>query len=234
MKAPIYMDNHATTPIDPRVLEAMMPYLTTAFGNAAAPPTGGRPRRRSTKRGAAALLGATSAEIVFTSGATESNTLAIIGSARHYREKGAHVVTCATEHKAVLDSCRELEREGFRVTVLAPDSTGQVSAEQVAEALTEQTVLVTLMLANNEIGTVHRLRAIAAVCRARSVLVHTDAVQESERFRSTSRASASISPDHGAQDLRPELRRAVRAGPRVRSRRSSTAAATSTDCAPVP
>jgi len=181
MKAPIYMDNHATTPIDPRVLEAMMPYLTTAFGNAAsrnhlygweAEAAVDEARDR-----VAALLGAMSAEIVFTSGATESNNLAIIGAARHYREKGNHVVTGATEHKAVLDSCKELEREGFEVTVLAPDSTGQVSPDQVAEALTARTVLVTLMLANNEIGTVHPLRAIAAICRARGVLVHSDAVQ---------------------------------------------------------
>ena len=159
----------------------MMPYLTTAFGNAAsrnhlygweAEAAVDEARDR-----VAALLGASSAEIVFTSGATESNNLAIIGAARHYREKGNHVVTGATEHKAVLDSCKELEREGFEVTVLAPDSTGQVSAAQVADALTDRTVLVTLMLANNEIGTVHPLREIAAACRERGVLVHSDAVQ---------------------------------------------------------
>ena len=181
MKAPIYMDNHATTPIDPRVLEAMMPYLTSAFGNAAsrnhlygweAEAAVDEARER-----VAALLGCSASEIVFTSGATESNNLAIIGAARHYREKGNHVVTCATEHKAVLDSCRELEREGFAVTVLAPDATGQVTPAQVAEALTDRTILVTLMLANNEIGTVHRLREIAAICRERGVLVHSDAVQ---------------------------------------------------------
>jgi len=181
MKAPIYMDNHATTPIDPRVLEAMMPYLTTAFGNAAsrnhlygweAEAAVDEARDR-----VASLLGATAPEIVFTSGATESNNLAIIGAARHYRERGNHVVTCATEHKAVLDSCKELEREGFEVTVLAPDSAGQVSPDQVASALTERTILVTLMLANNEIGTVHPLREIAEICRARGVLVHSDAVQ---------------------------------------------------------
>ena len=117
MKAPIYMDNHATTPIDPRVLEAMMPYLTTAFGNAAsrnhlygweAEAAVDEARQR-----VAAFLGASAAEIAFTSGATESDNLAILGAARHYREKGNHVVTGATEHKAVLDSCRELEREGF-------------------------------------------------------------------------------------------------------------------------
>ena len=181
MKAPIYMDNHATTPIDPRVLEAMMPYLTSAFGNAAsrnhlygweAEAAVDEARER-----VAALLGCSASEIVFTSGATESNNLAIIGAARHYRENGNHVVTCATEHKAVLDSCKELEREGFAVTVLAPDATGQVTPAQVAEALTDRTILVTLMLANNEIGTVHRLREIAAICRERGVLVHSDAVQ---------------------------------------------------------
>jgi len=181
MKAPIYMDNHATTPIDPRVLEAMMPYLTTAFGNAAsrnhlygweAEAAVDEARDR-----VAAFLGALPSEIVFTSGATESDNLAVIGAARSYREKGNHVVTCATEHKAVLDACRELEREGFEVTVLAPDARGQVSPDQVAAALTDRTILVTLMLANNEIGTVHPLKEIAAVCRKRGILVHSDAVQ---------------------------------------------------------
>ena len=181
MKRPIYMDNHATTPLDPRVLEAMMPYLTTAFGNAAsrnhlfgweAEAAVDEARAR-----VAALLGASPAEIVFTSGATESDNLAILGAARRYREKGNHVVTGATEHKAVLDACRELEAEGFAVTALAPDRHGRISAAQVEEAITERTVLVSLMLANNEIGTIHPLREIAAVCRARGVLVHTDAVQ---------------------------------------------------------
>jgi cysteine desulfurase len=181
MKAPIYMDHHATTPIDPRVLEAMMPYLTTAFGNAAS-------RNHlygweaeaavdEARQKVAAFLGASAGEIVFTSGATESDNLASLGAARHYREKGNHLVTCATEHKAVLDSCRELESEGFAVTVLAPDRFGQVSAAGVEAALTERTILVTLMLANNEIGTIHPLREIAALCRSRGILVHTDAVQ---------------------------------------------------------
>jgi len=175
------MDNHATTPVDPRVLEAMMPYLTTAFGNAAS-------RNHlygweaeaavdEARQQVAALLGGSAGEIVFTSGATESDNLAILGAARRYREKGNHVVTGATEHKAVLDSCRELEREGFEITVLPTDRYGQVSAAQVEAALTGRTVLVTLMLANNEIGTIHPLREIAGLCRARGVLVHTDAVQ---------------------------------------------------------
>ena len=175
------MDNHATTPVDPRVLEAMMPYLTIAFGNAAS-------RNHlygweaeaavdEARQQVAALLGGSAGEIVFTSGATESDNLAILGAARRYREKGNHVVTGATEHKAVLDSCRELEREGFEITVLPTDRYGQVSAAQVEAALTGRTVLVTLMLANNEIGTIHPLREIAGLCRARGVLVHTDAVQ---------------------------------------------------------
>src|SRR5262245_41025159 len=146
MKTPIYMDNHATTPIDPRVLDAMMPYLTTSFGNAAsrnhlygweAEAAVDQARER-----VAELLGATSKEIVFTSGAPESATLALFGVARLYREKGHHIVTCATEHKAVLDSCRELEREGFEVTYLAPDRFGRVEAEQVFQAIREKTILV--------------------------------------------------------------------------------------------
>lgn len=181
MKSPIYLDNHATTPIDPRVLESMMPYLTTAFGNAAsrnhlygweAEAAVDEARER-----VASLFGCAAGEIVFTSGATESNNLAIIGAARRYRERGNHVVTGATEHKAVLDSCHELEREGFEITVLPTDASGQIAPEQVREALSDRTILVTLMLANNEIGTVHRLREIAAICRERGVLVHTDAVQ---------------------------------------------------------
>ncbi len=181
MKTPIYMDNHATTPVDPRVLEAMMPYLTTSFGNAAS-------RNHlfgweaeaavdAAREKVADFLGASPKEIVFTSGATESDDLAVLGAARLYREKGTHIVTCATEHKAVLDSCKELEREGFRVTYLAPDRFGRVDADQVRNALREDTILVTLMLANNEIGTVHPIREIAALCHEREIFFHTDAVQ---------------------------------------------------------
>jgi len=181
MKTPIYMDNHATTPIDPRVLETMMPYLTTSFGNAAsrnhlygweaeAAVDGAREK-------VADFLGASPKDIVFTSGATESDNLAIFGVARLYRDKGNHIVTCATEHKAVLDSCKELEREGFEVTFLAPDRFGRVEVEQVRAALREETILVSLMLANNEIGTVHPIREIAAHCRERGIFFHSDAVQ---------------------------------------------------------
>jgi cysteine desulfurase len=181
MKLPIYLDNHATTPVDPRVLDAMMPYLTTAFGNA-----GSRSHVfgweaeaavEEARHQLASAMNAGDKEIVFTSGATESDNLAIFGVARAYRTRGDHVVTVATEHHAVLDTCHALEKEGFRVTFLEPDRTGRISAEQVEEAITERTVLVTLMFGNNEIGTVHPLAAIGEVCRRRGVLFHTDAVQ---------------------------------------------------------
>ena len=181
MKLPIYLDNHATTPVDPRVLDAMMPYLTTAFGN-----SGSRSHVfgweaeaavDEARHQVASAMNAGDKDLVFTSGATESNNLAIFGVARAYRQKGEHIVTGKTERHAVLDVCRALEKEGFRVTYLDPDATGRISAESVAEALTDRTVLVTLMLANNEIGTVHPIAEIGATCRSRGVLFHTDAVQ---------------------------------------------------------
>jgi cysteine desulfurase len=181
VKLPIYMDHHATTPVDPRVLDAMMPYLTRAFGNAASRSHvfgwEAEAAVDEARRQVAAGMGASPKEIVFTSGATESDNLAVLGAARAYRSKGNHVVTGATEHHAVLDSCHELEREGFEVTYLAPDRTGRIEAGQVAAAIRDETVLVTLMLANNEIGTIHPLAEIGAVCRERGVLLHTDAVQ---------------------------------------------------------
>jgi cysteine desulfurase len=181
VKLPIYMDHHATTPVDPRVLDAMMPYLTRAFGNAASRSHvfgwEAEAAVDEARRQVAAGMGASPKEIVFTSGATESDNLAVLGAARAYRSKGNHVVTGATEHHAVLDSCHELEREGFEVTHLAPDRTGRIEAGQVAAAIRDETVLVTLMLANNEIGTIHPLAEIGAVCRERGVLLHTDAVQ---------------------------------------------------------
>jgi len=181
MKLPIYLDYHATTPVDPRVLDAMMPYLTTAFGNA-----GSRSHVfgweaeaavEEARHQVASAMHATDKEIVFTSGATESDDLAIFGAARAYRSKGDHVITGATEHHAVLDTCRALEKEGFRLTILPTDTTGRISAAQVEDAITDQTTLVTLMFANNEIGTVHPLAEIGEVCRRRGVLFHTDAVQ---------------------------------------------------------
>jgi cysteine desulfurase len=181
LQLPIYLDNNATTRTDPRVLEALLPYFTERYGNAAS-------RHHSFGRAAemaveqareqvAELIGASSREIVFTSGATESDNLALKGAAAMYRRKGDHLVTVATEHKAVLDPCKRLERDGFRVTVLPVDRFGQISAEQVAAALTDKTILVSVMAANNEVGTLQPLREIGRLCKERGVLFHSDAAQ---------------------------------------------------------
>ena len=182
LQLPIYMDNHATTACDPRVVEAMLPYFTQHFGNAAS-----RNHRYGwvaeeavdlAREQVAKLLGAKSEkEIVFTSGATESNNLAIRGVALQYRDKGNHIITAKTEHKAVLDTCKRLERDGFEVTYLDVDSKGQVTADDVKKAMTDKTILVSLMLCNNEIGTVQDIKSIGQVTRERGVLLHTDAVQ---------------------------------------------------------
>jgi cysteine desulfurase len=181
VKLPIYMDHHATTPVDPRVFEAMTPYFTSVYGNAASRSHvfgwEAEAAVDEARRQVAEGIHASPKEIVFTSGATESDNLAVLGAARAYRSKGNHVITGATEHHAVLDSCHELEREGFEVTYLAPDRTGRIEAGSVADAIRDETVLVTLMLANNEIGTIPPLAEIGAVCRERGVLFHTDAVQ---------------------------------------------------------
>lgn len=181
VKTPIYLDNNATTPVDPRVLEAMLPHLTDRFGNAASRSHSfGWEAEAAVERArgqVADLLGASPREIIFTSGATESDNLAIKGVAEMHREKGNHVITCATEHKAVLDTCEHLVGRGCEVTFLAPDEYGLVTPEQVAEAITERTILVTIMVANNEIGTVHPVAEIGRVARERGVLFHTDATQ---------------------------------------------------------
>jgi cysteine desulfurase len=182
VKLPIYMDNAATTPVDQRVVDAMLPYFTEKFGNAASRSHSfgwvGEEAVEYARESIAKLIGASSdKEIVFTSGATESDNLAIKGVANFYRSKGNHIITCKTEHKAVLDTCKHLEKEGFTVTYLQPDPQGLVSAEQVREAITDKTILVSLMLANNEIGTVHPLAEIGKVTREKGVLLHCDAVQ---------------------------------------------------------
>jgi cysteine desulfurase len=178
---PIYMDYNATTPIDPRVLDAMMPYLTDVFGNAASKTHSfGRLAREaveSAREQVATLIGAQAEEIVFTSGATESDNLAIKGVAELYREKGNHIITCATEHKAVLDTCKKLEKSGIDVTYLKPDATGRVSASQVAEVITDQTILISLMTANNEVGTRHPAAEIGKLAKDRDVIFHSDATQ---------------------------------------------------------
>jgi cysteine desulfurase len=182
MQLPVYLDHNATTPVDPRVLEAMTPYFTRSFGNASS--RGhvfgweAEAAVDAARETVARALGASPKEIVFTSGATESDNLAVLGVARLHREPGGHVITAATEHPAVLDACRQLEREGFAVTYLAPEPrTGEIPVERVREAMTERTILVSLMLANNEIGTIQRIAEIGALCRERNVLFHTDAVQ---------------------------------------------------------
>ena len=181
LKMPIYLDNHATTRCDPRVVEAMMPYLTEVFGNAGsrnhaygwAAQEGVELAREQT----AALLGADPKEIVFTSGATESDNLAVLGVARFYKDKGRHVITTNIEHKAVLDACHALEKEGFEITYLPVDTEGLITPQQVRDAIRDDTILVSVMWANNEIGTVQPIAEIGAVCREKGVLFHTDGVQ---------------------------------------------------------
>jgi cysteine desulfurase len=182
VKLPIYMDNHATTPVDPRVLEAMMPYFTEKFGNAASRNHSfGWEAEEAVDRARgqiASLVNGKAKEIIFTSGATESDNLAIKGVVEFYKEKGSHVITCVTEHKAVLDSCRTLERQGrATVTCLPVDKYGMVDPEDVRKAITDKTVLITIMYANNEIGTIHPVREIARIAKEKGVIFHCDAVQ---------------------------------------------------------
>jgi cysteine desulfurase len=181
MKTPIYMDNNSTTRTDPRVVEAMLPYFTELYGNAASRNHKfGWEAEAAVEEGReqiAALLNASAKEIIFTSGATESNNLAIKGVAAMYKKKGNHVITQATEHKAVLDTCKRLERDGFQVTYLPVDQYGQVHAEQIREAMTDKTVLVSVMAANNEIGALQPIKSIGRMCKEKGVLFHTDAVQ---------------------------------------------------------
>lgn len=181
VQLPIYMDNHATTPVDPRVLEAMLPYFTRTFGNAASRSHsfGWEAEKAvdAAREQVAALMHAEAREIIFTSGATESDNLAIKGVAQMYRDKGNHIITSVVEHKAVLDTCKRLEQSGFEVTYLPVDDTGMVRLESVSEAITERTILCSIMLANNEIGTVNPIGEIGRICRGRGVLMHCDAVQ---------------------------------------------------------
>ncbi|MFO0807158.1 MAG: IscS subfamily cysteine desulfurase [Gemmataceae bacterium] len=180
-KLPIYLDNNATTRCDPRVVDAMLPYFGEHFGNAASRNHSfGWEAEEAVDRArdqVAGLIGAKGSEIIFTSGATESNNLAIKGVAAMYRKKGNHIITQVTEHKAVIDPCKRLERDGYRVTYLPVDQFGRVDPKQVADAITDQTILVSIMVANNEIGTVQPIAEIGQVCKARGVLFHTDAVQ---------------------------------------------------------
>ncbi len=177
----IYMDNHATSQLDPRVLEAMLPYFTAKFGNAAS-------RNHSfgweaeqgvetAREQIAKLIGATAKEIIFTSGATESNNLAIKGIAEMYRERGNHIITQVTEHKAVLDTCKRLEKYGYRVTYLPVKADGLIDLDDLKRAIDDKTILVSIMFANNEIGVVQPITEIGKLCHERNVIFHSDAVQ---------------------------------------------------------
>lgn len=181
MKRPIYLDHHATTPIDAAVLEAMMPYLTDRFGNAAS-----RTHRygweaeeavHTAREQVASLIHAKPEEIIFTSGATESDNLALKGIAWAYRDKGSHIITTPTEHKAVLDTCKALEKQGFEITYVPVDSTGLVDPDAIRHAITPQTILISVMQVNSEIGTIAPLAEIGAIAREHGVLFHSDAVQ---------------------------------------------------------
>lgn len=181
MKKPIYMDYHATTPMDPRVLEAMLPYLTDKFGNAAS-------RNHSfgweaeeavekARKQIAGLIGAKPKEIIFTSGATESDNLAVKGVAEMYAEKGNHIITVATEHKAILDATKKLEKRGARITYLPVGSDGLVDLDMLREAITDKTILISVMYANNEIGVIQPIAGIGRIAKEKGVLFHSDAVQ---------------------------------------------------------
>ncbi len=181
MKLPIYMDYHATTPVDPRVLEAMLPYFTEHFGNAASRNHAfgweAEEAVEQARKQVADLIGANPKEVIFTSGATESNNLAIKGVAEMYREKGNHVITCVTEHKAVIDTCKKLEKQGGRVTYLPVQKNGRIDLDDLRAAITDKTVLITIMAANNEIGVLQPIAEIGAIAKEKGILFHTDAVQ---------------------------------------------------------
>jgi len=181
MKFPIYLDHHATTPVDPRVLDEMMPYFTENFGNAASldHPYGydASVAVQKSRESIAAAIGASMDEIIFTSGATESDNLAIIGVMKKYSDKGDHLITCTTEHKAVLDTARHLEGEGKKVTYLPVNEFGEVNLEELKAAITEKTVMISIMAANNEIGTIANLEEIGKIAHEHDVFFHTDAAQ---------------------------------------------------------
>ena len=181
IKLPIYLDNHATTPLDPRVLEAMLPFFTSRFGNAASNSHSfGWEAAAAVEKARcqiAASIGALPQEIVFTSGATESDNLALKGVAEGCHEKGDHIITAVTEHKAVLDSCKHLEKIGCRVTYLPVGSDGLIELDQLKDAFTDRTILVSIMAANNETGVLQPVEEIGRLCRERGVLFHSDAVQ---------------------------------------------------------
>ncbi len=181
MKLPIYLDNHSTTPCDPRVVETMLPYFTEKFGNAASRNHSfgweAEEAVEAARKQIAHLIHADAKEIIFTSGATESDNLALQGVVEMYREKGDHIITSSTEHRAVIDTAKYLEKKGIKVTFLPVDKTGMVSPDDVRNAITDKTILISVMLANNEIGTINPVAAIGKVAKEKGVLFHCDATQ---------------------------------------------------------
>ncbi len=181
MKTPIYLDYSATTPCDPRVVQRMLPFFTETFGNSASRSHAfgwtAEAAVEEARSQVAQLIGAHSKEILWTSGSTEANNLAIKGTATMYREKGNHLITAVTEHKAVLDPMKFLETQGYEVTWLPVDGKGHVNLDQLAAAITDKTILVSLMAANNEVGTLHPLATIGSLCKQKGTLFHTDATQ---------------------------------------------------------
>lgn len=181
LKFPVYLDNHATTPLDPRVLEAMLPFLTSKFGNAASNSHSfgweAAAAVESARRQIAAAIGASPQEIVFTSGATESDNLAVLGVAEAQHSRGNHIITAVSEHKAILDSCKYLEKHGYRITWLPVKSDGLIDIDQLKDSFTPETILVTIMAANKETGVLQPIEEIGQLCRERGILFHSDAVQ---------------------------------------------------------
>ena len=181
LKLPIYMDNHATTQVDPRVVEAMLPYFTEVFGNAASRSHSfgwtAEKAVEAARDQVGALIGASGKEIVWTSGATESDNLAIKGAAEFNRDRGNHIITAQTEHKAVLDTCKRLEKDGFDVTYLPVEQDGRVNPATLRAAMTDKTILVSIMLANNEIGCVNPIEELGAIVKEKGAIFHVDAVQ---------------------------------------------------------
>jgi len=181
LKLPIYMDNNSTTRTDPRVVEAMIPFFTEKYGNSASRNHSygwdAEEAVDSAREQVASIINASSKEIIFTSGATEANNLAIKGVASMYRKKGNHFISTITEHKAVIDPLKRIERDGCKVTFLNVDKNGMISLEELENSITDETVLVSLMAGNNEIGTLHPLKEIGKICKAKGVLFHTDATQ---------------------------------------------------------
>ena len=186
MRLPIYLDYSATTPVDPRVAEKMIPFLTEHFGNAASRSHAYGWTAEEAVEGArahvAALIGADPKEIVWTSGATEGNNLAIKGAANFYKTKGKHIITQKTEHKAVLDTVRELERHGFEATYLEVEENGLVSVEKFKAAIRPDTILASIMMVNNEIGVIQPVWEIGEICREKGIIFHCDAVQGAGRI----------------------------------------------------